>query len=269
MPYTGNLAQTARYPSVDLAPRLDGAHAAGAVPDDHDIWGSQDPAGPGPDYGNPGMWVGGDDAGPQGGTGWRPDPTAHEAPAPPRLDPPRAGWVANQQIAAREMMRTHSARDADLTLSLPVQTQFLFAGQRNEVDRQQGQHTWESGLTGPLARGRNGYAQNNPPTIVYDGAGMRYGYDTLTWGYYRTPLPMQMRYALRAVASQTVAFPVDTPATLQNSRTSFSSGTQIAAPVNWARPRLYAPPSSTSISDATMAAAPAEPSDTFATDGWG
>lgn len=269
MPYTGNLAQTARYPTVDLSSKLDQAHAAGAVPDDADMWGSQGPAEPGPDWGSPGMWVGGDDSGPTG-TGWRPDPTSHSAPAPPRLDPPRAGWVAAQQIAAREMMRTHSQRDADLDLSNPGVPLFNFQGQRNEVDRQEGQRSWEPGLTGPLARGRNSYAQNNPSSIVYGGEGMRYGYDVLTWGFYRTPTPMQMQYHLRAVAGQTVQFPVDTPQVTPNARASFSTGTQIAMPVNFTTPRTYVPPSSTSISDATMAAQPATVDDTnFASDGWG
>jgi hypothetical protein len=266
MPYTGNLAISARYPAVDLSADIEPAHAAGRAPDAADMWGGQNPAAPGPDYGRPGLWVGGDDtSAPQ--APWRPDPTGHTAECPPRLDPPRAGWVEAQQVAAREMMRTHSADDAELYLSLPQERQFAFLGQTNTVTRQEGQRSWEPGLTGPLARGRNSYAQNNPATAVYGGEGMRYGYDTITYGYYRTPLPMMMRYRLRALATQSVQFPVDTPPVDNPSmRASFSSGIQIARPVLNAVPRLYAPPSSTSISDATMAAAPVEASDVFASD---
>lgn len=267
MAYTGNLAQTARYPTVNLSADIAPDHAADKVPDDADLWGGQNPAGPGPDYGSPGLWVGVQQDAPQ--APWRPDPTGHTAPDPPRLDPVRLGWVASQQVAAREMMRTHSAHDADLRLSLPVERNFEFRGQGNAVIRQQGQHSWEPGLTGPLARGRNSYAQNNPPTEVYGGAGMRYGYDTLTWGAYKSPVPMQMQYHIRAVAGQTVQFPVDTPQVTPNMRTSFSTGTQIARPVLHAIPRLYAPPSATSISDATMAGAPAPEPSGFASDGWG
>jgi hypothetical protein len=267
VPYTGNLALTARFPSVNLSSDIAPDHAAGKVPDDNDLWGGQTPAGPGPDYGSPGLWVGVQQDAPQ--APWRPDPMGHMAPDPPRLDPPRVGWVAAQQVAAREMMRTHGATDADLYLSLPRQPDFDFVGQANSVVRQEGLTSWEPGLSGPLARGRNSYAQNNPPTEVYGGAGMRLGYDTITYGFYRTPIPMQMQYHLRAVAGQRVQFPVDTPQVTPNMRTSFSTGTQIARPVLHAIPRLYASPSATSISDATMAAAPAVDPGGFASDGWG
>lgn len=267
MPYTGNLAKTARYPTNDLSADIAPDHAAGKTPDAMDLWGAQDPAGPGPDYGSPGLWVGVQQDAPQ--SAWRPDPMRHTAPDPPRLDPARVGWVAAQQVAAREMLRTHSASDADTILSMPVQPSFDFAGQRNSITRQEGVTSWEPGLSGPLARGRNSYAQNNPPTEVYGGAGMRRGYDTITYGFYRTPLPMQMQYHLRAVAGQTVQFPVDTPQVSPNMRTSFSTGTQTARPVLHSIPRLYAAPSSTSISDATMAAAPPVEAAGFASDGWG
>lgn len=271
MPYTGNLAQTARYPTVALSAPIHDDHAAGAAPDDADMWGGQAPAGPGPDWGSPGLWVDREQAPPQSGS--RPDAQSHVSLTGPRMDANRLGWVMAQQAGQAQMLASHAVRDAGTDLSLPRESQFQFLGQRNAVDRQQGQRSWEPGLSGPLARGRNSYAQNNPPTEVYGGEGMRYGYDTLTWGEYRTPLPMAMKYGLRAVGMEQVHFPVDTPPVADPSmRSSFSSGTQTARNVLFNVPRMYAPPSSTSISDATMAAqgdAQGDGGDGFASDGWG
>lgn len=267
MPYTGNIMQEARYPTVAMSASLHTEHTAGSVPDDADLFGGSGPAGPGPDYGSPGLWVDPSTAAPQ--TTERPDAQTHHAATAPRLTPPRLGWVQAQQVARDQMMAAHSARDADTAASLPREDQFTFAGQRNLVNRQQGQRSWEAGLSGPLARGRNSYAQNNPSTPVYGGEGMRYGYDVLTWGEYRSPTVQRMRYTLRAVGREQVHFPVNTPP-VQDPRpfTGFGSGTQrfSAGPFN--RPRLFQPPAVTAISDVTMAESQAVAGD-FASDGWG
>ncbi|MBW5252047.1 hypothetical protein JGS39_24110 [Streptomyces sp. P01-B04] len=267
MVYSGNLVQQARYPTVALSVALSGDHAAGAEPDDADMFGGTAPAGPGPDYGSPGLWVAPETAAPASGMPM--DPSSHWAYDAPALTPPRLGWVDAQYVARDQMLKSHGAVDASTVTSLPREPQFQFQGQGNIVNRQQGQTSWEPELSGPLARGPNSYAENNPSTEVYDGAGMRLGYDTLTWGEYSSPGPQQMQYQLRAVGAEEVNFPVDTPA-IPNSApySGWGTGTQIQQSPYGSIPRLFAAPSTSAISDATMA----EQQDAggeFSSDGWG
>ena len=268
MPYTGNLVQEARYPTVELSARLHPEHVAGAAPDDADMWGGSARPEPGPDYGSPGLWVAPETEAPQ--TPGRPDPQSHTSPTAPRLTPPRLGWVEAQQVARDQMMAAHSARDSGTDASLPREAQFTFTGQGNIVNRQMGQRSWEPGLSGPLARGRNSYAQNNPPTEVYGGEGMRYGYDVLTWGEYSSPTVQAMRYTLRAVGREEVHFPVDTPV-IENARPggNFGSGTQTARSPFGGLPRIFQPPAVTAMSDVTMAQEQTTGMSDFASDGWG
>lgn len=269
MPLTGNLVQTARYPTVALSAPLSGDHTAGAVPDAKDIFGGDAPAEPGPDYGTPGVWVAPEETTPH--TPWRPDRLTHQAATAPRLTPERLGWVEAQYVARDQMMIAHGYSDASTALKEPQQPEVESAGAGNIVNRQQGLTSWESGLSGPLARGRNSYAQNNPGTVVYDGAGLRLGYDVLTWGEYHSPTKQAMEYQLRAVPRQTVTFPVDTPPVQDPMPfTSPFSGTQTALSPYGGRPRLFTPPNTSGMSDVAMATAPA-PTSTFASDGegWG
>lgn len=267
MAYTGNLVSQARYPTVELSAPLHPEHTAGAVPDDADVFGGHAPAGPGPDYGSPGLWVGAEESAPH--TPGRPDPQSHTSPTAPRLTPPRLGWVAAQGVARDQMMAAHSARDSGTDASLPREPQFTFTGQRNIVNRVQGLGPWEPGMSGPLARGRNGYDQNNPPTVVYDGAGMRLGYDTVTWGEYRSPTVQAMRYRLRAVGREEVHFPVDTPA-IEGARPGRGWGTGIQTAVSLPnKPRLFQAPGVSAMSDVTMAEDQADDGGGFASDGWG
>lgn len=267
MPYTGNLVNNSRYPVVALSAPLHPEHTAGAVPDDADVFGGSAPAEPGPDYGSPGLWVDAGEASPD--TPGRPDPQSHTAPTSPKLTPPRLGWVDAQQVARAQMMASHSARDSGTAASLPAEPQFTFSGQGNLINRQQGLGPWEPGLTGPLARGRNGYDQNNPSSIVYDGAGMRLGYDVFTWGEYKSPTVQRMRYMLRAVGREEVHFPRDTPA-IENARPGggWGTGTQTAAFLP-NRPRLFQPPGTNAMSDVVMAQDRADDGGGFASDGWG
>jgi hypothetical protein len=267
MTYTGNLVQNARYPTVALSAGLLPDHQAGAEPDDADIFGGNGPAPAGPDWGSPGMWVAPETAAPQSGT--RPDPSSHWAYSAPSLTPPSLGWVDAQYVARDQMMNSHSAVDAATASSLPTEAQFRFTGQGNIVNRQEGQVSWEPELSGPLARGNNSYSENNPSTEVYGGAGWRRGYDTLTWGEYSSPGPQQMQYQLRAVGAEEVSFPVDTPA-LQNPGpySGWGTGTQVQQSPYGSTPRLFAAPSTSAISDATMAQQ-ADPTGDFSSDGWG
>jgi hypothetical protein len=266
MPLSGNLVNNARYPTVELSAPLDATHAAGAAPDDADIFGGSAPAGPGPDYGSPGMWVAPETGTPH--TGVHPDAQTHWSTTAPVLTPPRLGWVDAAYVARDQMMKSHSARDSSTSVAIPHESQFLSAGQGNIVNRQQGQMSWEPGLSGPLARGSNSYAENNPSTVVYDGDGWRRGYDTLTWGQYRSPTKQMMEYTLRALGQQDVHFPVDTPALVgQGPGGGFGSGTQIAQSPYGSVPRLYTPPNTSAISDLTMAAQGLADSG-FSSDGW-
>lgn len=268
MPYTGNLVASARYPTVDLSTPLDGAHAAGAAPDDADMFGGSAPAGPGPDYGSPGIWVAPEQTAP--GSGVHPDRAGHWADSAPALTPTRLGWVEGQYVARDQLLSSHSATDSGTEQSYPREAQFLSAGLGTIVNRQPGQHSWEPGLSGPLARGSNSYAQNNPSSEVYDGEGMRYGYDVLTWGEYRSPTKQAMEYNLRAVARQDVAFPVDTPALADPAPYSgFGTGTQTQRSPYGSWPRLFTPPNTSAISDATMATQQPPADNGFASDGWG
>lgn len=268
MPYTGNLVMSARYPTSNMSVGVSEEHRAGAAPDDADLFGGSAPAGPGPDYGSPGRWVDPELGAPQT-AGLRYDPQSHVSRTAPRLTAPRLGWVEAQQVAQAQMLAAHSARDSATEASKPREQQFEFRGQRNLVNRQEGQRSWEPGLSGPLARGANSYAQNNPSTIVYDGEGMRYGYDVLTWGEYRTPVPFERRYRIRAVAREEVHFPVDTPV-IDNARPggNFGSGTQTTHKP-WSIPRLFAPPSAHAMSDVTMSTQGDATAGGFAADGWG
>lgn len=267
MPYTGNLKrQQARYPTTVLAGgSVDGGHAAGAEPDSGDMWAGG-AAEPGPDYGNPGQWIDGGPGAPQ--TAVRPDAQSHVSTTAQGLTPPQLGWVAGAQVAQRQMLAAHSARDAATVLNQPVIPLFDFRGQRNTVEKVEGNRGWDTAQSGALARGSNVYAQNNPPTEVYGGEGMRYGYDCVTFGYYETPLRFERNYRIRALAREEVHFPVDTPA-IQNAApyTGFSSGTQIAKPVLFNFPRLFAPASTSAISDSTMAQQEPQPDSGFAQDG--
>lgn len=266
MTYTGNLIQSARFPTVELSAGLKSDHAAGAEPDDADVFGGSAPAGPGPDYGSPGLWVAPETQAP--GSGMPLDASSHWTYDGPALTPPRLGWVDAGYVARDQMMKSHSARDASTARAIPTEPQFQFRGQGNIVNRQMGQASWEPGLSGPLARGSNSYDENNPPTEVYDGAGWRRGYDTLTWGEYTSPTVQQMRYQLRAVATETVHFPVDTPA-VPNAVPGggWGTGTQTQLSPYGSTPRLFAPPSQSAISDATMAQQ-SEPVSEFVSDGW-
>lgn len=267
MPYTGNLVRQSRYPTVELSSGLKMDHAAGAEPDDADMFGGSAPAQPGPDWGSPGLWVAPERDAPH--TGVHPDPTGHWAPSAPALTPPRLGWVDAQYVARDQMIASHSARDASTDQSYPTEPQFLSRGLGAIVNRQQGQRSWEPGLSGPLARGSNSYAQNNPATEVYDGEGMRYGYDVLTWGEYTSPTVQAMQYNLRAVGREEVHFPVDTPEVKDPGPFSgFGTGTMTAqSPFgNW--PRLFTPPGTSAMSDVSMASQ-GETDSPFASDGWG
>lgn len=268
MAYTGNLVQQARYPTVALSAGLKDDHAAGAEPDDADIFGGSAPAGPGPDYGSPGLWVGPTPETP--GSGLPVDESSHWAHTAPALTPPRLGWVDAQYVSRDQMLKAHGARDAATVTSLPSENQFTFRGQANLVNRQEGQASWEPELSGPLARGSNSYAQNNPGTEVYGGAGMRRGYDTLTWGEYSSPFPQQMQYQLRAVGREEAYFPVDTPAVTDPvPGGGWGTGTQTQLSPYGSIPRLFSAPNTSAISDATMAEQDAPADGGFASDGWG
>lgn len=265
MPYTGNLMKDARYPTTRLAPGpVDPGHTAGREEDNPSPFGGGT-APVGPDWGNPGLWVAPEEAAPQSGA--QPNHGGHMGPHRQPLVNPRIGWVDSQRVAADQMLTAHGCSDASTAQQQPEVPRFQFQGQGNVVERRGGQHGWEEGMSGPLARGPNVYGQNNPPTEVYDGAGMRYGFDTITFGNYITPHRFERNYRIRAVAREEIHMPVDTPA-IQDAApyTSFSSGTQTAESP-WMRPRLWAPPASTAMSDATMAAE-SDTAGQFASDGW-
>jgi hypothetical protein len=267
MPYTGNIMNRGRYPTMDLSTGLRADHSAGAEPDDPDLWRGSAAAGPGPDYGSPGVWV---DSGPDAPhTGERVESTSHWSDSHPGLTPTRLGWVDSQYVARDQMMAAHSHRDPGTERSYPREAQFTSAGLGTIVNRQQGQASWEPGLSGPLARGSNSYAQNNPASEVYGGEGMRLGYDVLTWGEYRSPTKQISEYHLRALAREEVAFPVDTPAVPDPAPyTPFGTGTMTQLLPYGSRPRLFAAPGPNAMSEASMAAAP-PPAGEFASDGWG
>lgn len=266
MPYTGALVKAARYPTTDVAPGpVDPGHEAGKEEDNPNPFAGGK-AGPGPDWGSPGLWVAPETTAPQSGT--RPATGGHWAGDTPGLIQPRLGWVAASAVARDQITYAHSRRDASTDQQIPHVPRFQFRGQGNTVDRIEGTSGWETGLTGPLARGPNVYAQNNPPTEVYGGAGMRDGYDVVTFGQYQTPLPLERRYRIRAVAREEVHLPVDTPPITDAAPyTSWSSGTQTAAQATM-RPRLWSPPSTTAMSDATMAGQADVTGSEWASDGW-
>lgn len=268
MPYTGNLMNQGRYPTMDLSTGLRSDHTAGAEPDDPDLWGGSAPAGPGPDYGQPGVWVADPDpAAPHSGVPV--ETSSHWAESAPSLTPTRLGWVDAQYVSRDQMMAAHSHRDPGTDRAYPQEAQFTSAGLGTIVNRQLGQRSWEPELSGPLARGANSYAQNNPATEVYSGEGMRYGYDVMTWGEYRSPTKQISEYHLRALAREEVNFPVDGPAVDNPAPfTPFGTGTQTQLSPYGSRPRLFAAPGPNAMSEASMAAeAPADGG--FASDGWG
>ena len=244
MPYTGNLVRQATIPRIDQSSPIDPVHAS-------DQWWetpwSPQPAPPMP--GTDAVTVGGGftqgpEAVPHTVGAMLADPTHTAGDGPTAYD--------NELEWDRQSAHVH-----DQVTFEPLRYPILPAqGTGYSVTTREGMSGWTP-PTEVLLGGRNASSQQNPDTELYGPSGFRPGSDTVTLGQYASPANPWASYDLRAVERETVVMPVDTPVPADPSPwTSPFSGSMWfggSQPL-FNQPMMYAPPSTTSISDQILAA---------------